>query len=90
MKTLEYRINNFVMDRTEDAGGIAIQNVEYKELGKKISIIMHEIGQYLPGDKKYLIGDLEVYNNSQADIMEIEIYKQGFKDGFKLNSFLEI
>lgn len=51
---------------------------------------MHEIGQYLPGDKKYLIGDLEVYNNSQADIMEIEMYKQGFKDGFKLNSFLEI
>lgn len=35
MKKLEYRINNFVMDRTEDAGGIAIQNVEYKELGKK-------------------------------------------------------
>lgn len=90
MKTLEFEINNFVMDRLEDAEKIAIKKNEYQTLSDKILYLMNEIEELLPKEKKHLIGDLESHNSSQATLVEAEMYKQGFKDGFKLNDFLEI
>lgn len=89
MKTLGLRFENFVMDRTEDAGKVIAQNKEYQSLGDKISNLMKEIGEYLPVDKKHLIDELECYNTNQAGIAEIEVYKQGLKDGIKFNDFLD-
>lgn len=88
MKTLESRFENFVMDRTEDAGAIAINDREYQELSNKISFLMEEIKEHLPEGKKSLIGDLESYNSSQSALTEIYVYKQGLKDGIKFNDFL--
>lgn len=39
MKTLDYRISDIVMARTEDIGCILINNYEYKCLDKNISSI---------------------------------------------------
>ena len=88
MKTLESRFENFVMDRTEDAGRVIIQNEEYQLLEGKIVHLMKEIEAYLPEDKKYLIDELGCHNTSQTGLVEIEVYKQGLKDGIKFNNFL--
>lgn len=90
MRTLEFRINNFVMDRTEDAVQAVIGNdSEYRKEGDLIAALMNEIESFLPKEKKYLINRLEEHSNSQLGIMEQVMYKQGFIDGFKLKSILE-
>lgn len=89
MKTLGLRFENFVMERTEDAGKVIIQNEEYQSLGAKILSLMKEIESHLPVDKKHLIDELECCNSSQAGLVEIEVYKQGLKDGIKFNEFLD-
>lgn len=91
MKTLEFRLNNFVMDRTEDAGQLVLgDDSEYRKEGDLILSLMDEIKELLPKGKKHLIHRLEEHSNSQAGIMEQVMYKQGFKDGFKFNNLLEI
>lgn len=89
MKTLEFRIKGFAINRVEDAGQlVAGDDSEYRKEGKIISSLMDEIKELLPKEKKYLIDNLDEHSGSQNSIIEIEMYKQGFKDGFKFNDFL--
>lgn len=89
MKTLEFRIKNFVISRIEDSGQlVAGDGSEYRKEGDLISSLMDEIKELLPKEKKSLIDRLDEHSNSRYSIIEIEMYKQGFKDGFKFNDFL--
>lgn len=89
MQTLEFRIKNFVINRVEDVGQLVSgDDSEYRKEADLISSLMDEIKELLPKEKKHLIDHLDEHNNSQFGIMELEMYKQGFKDGFKFNNFL--
>lgn len=89
MQTLEFRMKNFVINRVEDVGQLVSgDDSEYRKEADLISSLMDEIKELLPKEKKHLIDHLDEHNNSQFGIMELEMYKQGFKDGFKFNNFL--
>lgn len=88
MSNLEYRINNFVMDRTEDAGKIMINESDYKDVEANINSLYCEIEKLLPKEKQGLVDELLCKCNEQAALLEVYMYKQGFKDGVKLNKFL--
>lgn len=89
MKTLEFRINNFAMARTEDTGKILINDHEYIQLTEKSISIMKEIRESLPDEKVKLLNKLDDCWGELSALSEGVMYKQGFKDGFKFNSFLE-
>lgn len=88
MNTIESRINDLIYARTEDIGKIIIKDKEHKDLESKAISIMNEIKKHLPEGKRHLINELEYSNNAQIGLIEFYMYKQGFKDGLKLNNFL--
>ena len=88
MNTMESRINDLIYARAEDIGKIVIKDKEYKDLEAKVTDLLYEIKKHLPEDKKYLVNELDSSNNAQVSIVESYMYKYGFKDGFKFNSFI--
>lgn len=86
--SIEERINDLVYARVEDLGRKMIKEEEYKSLEKEAFKILNEIEEYLPAEKRHLLGDLEEYNTLQVAFVEAYVYKQGLKDGFKVNSLL--
>lgn len=88
MKTLECRINNFAMARTEDTGKILINDHEYIQLTEESISIMKEIREYLPDEKVKLLNKLDDCWGELTALSEGVMYKQGFKDGFKLKETL--
>ena len=89
MKTLEFRINDFAMARTEDTGEVLINDHEYNRLTERSISIMKEIRESLPDEKLKLLNKLDDCWGELSALSEGVMYKQGFKDGFKFNSFLE-
>lgn len=90
MKTLKFRINDFAMARTEDAGKILINDHEYNRLTERSISIMKEIRESLPDEKVKLLNKLDDCWGELSAISEDVIYKQGLKDGFAIKDFFNI
>ncbi|WP_432401578.1 hypothetical protein [Wukongibacter sp. M2B1] len=72
----------------EISNKIVIGNENYKDLNQQLIDLHTEIEKHLPEEYKYLIFRYEEAATIQIDIIEKIIYKQGFKDGFKIRKLI--
>ncbi|PKM82572.1 MAG: hypothetical protein CVU89_03465 [Firmicutes bacterium HGW-Firmicutes-14] len=88
MGTLKETFEQFICDRVEKVGRESFGNPERNKMSDKISEVYKTIQEMLPPEGKMLLSKYEELSSEKESFIEVDVYRQGLKDGLELRKEL--